>query len=195
MEQFMEHQIRSWPMIVLLTMLMAVASGIGNWISSYLMLSSKSQEVMNNAEISLRAKGTEVHCDALKDAASLASEIDFSTDKGYANAIVLSELIQGKAIEQFRKIPDEQVRAEQLAFEKRASTIIPLLSEYEEQILGEVTLNHYVVTQLRTSRIPPSERALPSDGGFNANNNLRGIRENARMLANIYRQKCTRYTD
>lgn len=191
----MEHQSRSWPMIVLLTMLMALASGIGNWISSYLMLSSKSQEVMNNAEISLRAKGTEVHCDALKDAASLASEIDFSADKGYANAIVLSELIQGKAIEQFRKIPDEQVRAEQLAFEKRASTIIPLLSEYEEQILGEVTLNHYVVTQLRTSRIPPSERASPSDGGFNANNNLRGIRENARMLANIYRQKCTRYSD
>lgn len=191
----MESQNRSWPMVVLLTLLMAIATGIGNWFSSYLMLSSKSQEVINNAEISLRAKGAEVHCSALKDAASLASEIDFSADRGYPNIIVFSELIQGKPIEEFRKVPDEQVRAEQLAFEKRASAIIPLLAEREVDILEKVTLNHYVVTQLRTSKIPPKQRASPREGGFNANDNIREIRDNARLMANIYRQKCTRYSD
>ncbi|MBP5958150.1 hypothetical protein ICA16_20950 [Pseudomonas anatoliensis] len=191
----MENQNRSWPVIVVLTLLMAVATGVGNWISSYLMLSSKSQEVINNAEISLRAKGAEVHCEALKNAATLASEIDFSADRGYANAIVFSELIQGKPIEEFRKISDEQVRAEQLQYEKRASAIFPLLAEDEEKILEQVTLNHYVVTQLRTSRVPLYQRTLPSEGGFNANTNLREIRENARTLANTYRTKCTRYAD
>ncbi|MBB4057333.1 MULTISPECIES: hypothetical protein [Pseudomonas] len=188
----MESNNHAWPTALVLTLLMTLASGVGNWISSYLMLSSKSQEIINNSEISLRAKGAEVHCDALKDAASLASEIDFSADRGYANAIVFSELIRGKSIEEFRKIPDEQIRAEQLQFEKRASTIVPLLAENESKILEQVTLNHYVVTQLRTSTVPLSGRLSPSEGGFNANTNIREIRESARALANLYRTKCTR---
>ena len=80
---------------------------------------------------------------------------------------------------------------EQLAYEKRASALVPLLTEEEAEILNRVTLHHYVVTRLRTNKVPAELRASPRDGGFDANQELQGIRDGGTSLAATYRQRCT----
>ena len=66
-----------------------------------------------------------------------------------------------------------------------------MLTEEEAKILNSVTLHHYVVTSLRTSKVPPELRASPREGGFNANEELQGIRDGGALLAATYRQSCT----
>lgn len=170
---------------------MSIATGIGTVCSSYLLLSVKNKEEVNRAEIARKARGAEMHCDKLREAASLAAEIEFSADRGYPNNVSLSDLLAGDTFEEHQKVPREVIIDEQLAYEKRASAIVPMLTEEEAEILNRVTLHHYVVTSLRTSRAPPELRTSPREGGFNANEELQSIRDGGALLAATYRQSCT----
>ncbi|MNI82334.1 hypothetical protein D3C73_1390340 [compost metagenome] len=81
--------------------------------------------------------------------------------------------------------------SEQLAYEKRASALVPMLSEDEAKVLSRVTLHHYVVTRMRTSTVPAEMRVSVADGGFDANEELKGIRDGGAALAATYRRQCT----
>jgi hypothetical protein len=138
-----------------------------------------------------RAKGTQLACEKLQASASLAAEINFSADRGYPNAVHASDIALGKAKVGQLTVPQAQIVAEQLAFEKRASELIPFLEEPETELLNRTTLHHYVVTRLRTSDVPLEQRARPSEGGFDANAEIAGIRAGAQKLAAVYRATCT----
>ncbi|PVZ15367.1 hypothetical protein SAMN05660463_01130 [Pseudomonas sp. URIL14HWK12:I9] len=182
---------KRWHVAIFLTIVMSIATGIGNVCSSYLLLSVKNEEEVRRAEIARRARGAEMHCDKLREAASLAAEIEFSADRGYPNIVSISDLLAGETFEQHQKVPREVILDEQLAYEKRASALVPMLTEEEAKVLNRVTLHHYVVTSLRTSKVPPELRASPREGGFNANDELQAIRDGGALLAAIYRQSCT----
>ncbi|PYB70538.1 hypothetical protein DMX11_21950 [Pseudomonas sp. LB-090624] len=186
-----EIESKRWHVAIFLTIVMSIATGIGNLCSSYLLLTVKNEEEMDRAEIARKARGAEMHCDKLREAASLAAEIEFSADRGYPNSISISDLLAGETFEQHQKVPREVIIDEQLAYEKRASALVPMLTEEEARILNRVTLHHYVVTGLRTSKVPPELRASPREGGFNANEELQGIRDGGALLAATYRQICT----
>lgn len=187
----MDFENKPWHIAVALTLVMSLATGLGNLGSSYLLISAKNREEIDKAEIARKAKGAEMHCEKLREAASLAAEIEFSADRGYPNIVRLSDLMTGATAEQLRKVPDQQVIDELLAYEKRASALIPLLTEEEAALLNRITLHHDVVTQLRTSKVPVEQRVSPRDGGFNANSELNDIRLSSSELAAAYRLRCT----
>lgn len=182
---------RPWHIAAALTIVMSIATGIGNYVSQYLLLSVKSKEEAEKAVVERRAKGEQLHCDKLQGGATLAAQIEFSADRGYPNAVLLSDLILGTDTGRAPKIPHAEIEAEQLALEKRAAEIIPFLAETEADILSRITLHHHVVTRMRSSKVPLNQRALPSDGGFDSNKELAGIREGAAKLASLYRAGCT----
>lgn len=186
-----EIESKPWHVACFLTIVMSIATGIGTVCSSYLLLTIKNEEEVSRAEIARKARGAEMHCDKLREAASLAAEIEFSADRGYPNRVSISDLLAGETFEQHQKVPREVIIDEQLAYEKRASALVPMLTENEARILNRVTLHHYVVTSLRTSKVPPELRASPREGGFNANEELQGIRDGGALLAATYRQICT----
>ncbi|MGF6153832.1 hypothetical protein [Pseudomonas fluorescens] len=182
---------KPWHVAAVLTVVMSIATGLGNFVSSSLLLSVKHQEEMDRTEIERKAKGAQLHCEKLREAASLAAEIEFSADRGYPNIVRLSDLTAGATVEQLKKVPDQQIVDEQLAYEKRASALSPLMTTEEAIILNHITLHHFVVTQMRTSKVPVEQRVSPNEGGFNANNELDGIRSGAATLAAAYRLRCT----
>lgn len=184
----MELENKKWQVAVLLTAVMALATGIGNLGSSYMLLFVKSQEEVDKARIARRAKGAELHCEKLQESASLAAEIEFSADRGYSDEHRLADLFSDEAGTQRKK--NLAFASEQLALEKRASALIPILSEGEAEILGRITLHHYVVTRMRTSAVPLKLRVAETEGGFNANDELNGIREGGKALAALYRRQC-----
>lgn len=61
-----------------------------------------------------------MHCDKLREAASLAAEIGFSADRD-PNIVRLDDLLAGEIGEQHQKVPNQMIIDEQLAYEKRAS--------------------------------------------------------------------------
>lgn len=191
LEPKLEIENKPWHIALFLTITMSIATGIGTVCSSYLLLSVKNEEEVNRAETARKARGAEMHCDKLHEAASLAAEIGFSADRGYPNIVRLDDLLAGETFEQHQKAPREVIIDEQLAYEKRASALIPMLTEEEAKILNRVTLHHYVVTRLRTSKVPAELRAPSREGGFDANQELRGIRDGGASLAATYRQRCT----
>jgi len=170
---------------------MSIATGIGTYVSSYLLLSVKMKEETEKAAIERRAKGTQVRCEKLQASASLAAEIEFIADRGYPNTIVASDIVLGNDKDETTLVPDSKIVAEQLAFERRASELIPFLSEPEAEVLNRTTLHHYVVTRMRTSPAPATQRPPPSQGGLDANAELAGIRAGAARLAAAYRTACT----
>jgi len=190
-EPKVEIENKPWHIAWFLTIIMSLATGIGTVCSSYLLLYVKNEEEANRAETARKARGAEIHCDKLREAASLAAEIGFSADRGYPNIVRLDDLLAGETFEQHQKVPREVIIDEQLAYEKRASALVPLLTEEEAEILNRVTLHHYVVTRLRTNKVPAELRASPRDGGFDANQELQGIRDGGTSLAATYRQRCT----
>lgn len=185
----MEFENKRWHVAALLTVVMAFATGIGNLGSSYLILSVKNQEESDRSEIARRAKGAELHCEKLREGASLAAEIEFSADRGYPDALRLADLLSDAVGAQGKQ--NLTLASEQLAYEKRASALVPMLSEDEAKILSRVTLHHYVVTRMRTSTVPAEMRVPIAEGGFNANEELNGIREGGAELAASYRRQCT----
>jgi hypothetical protein len=182
---------RPWYAVGGLMLVISIASGIGSCVSQYLLLPVKAKEEAEKAVIQTRAKGAQLHCEKLQAGATLAAQIEFSADRGYPNTVLLSELIFGTDKDRAPKVPQAEIKAEQLALEKSASELIPFLSEAEAAILNRVTLHHYVVTSLRTSKAAPRQRAVPSEGGFDANQELAGIRESATKLAAVYRAACS----
>jgi hypothetical protein len=185
----LELENKKWQVAVLLAVAMAFATGIGNLGSSYMLLLVKSQEEADKAEIATRAKGAGLHCEKLLESASLAAEIEFSADRGYTKARRHIDLFSDEAGTQRQQ--NMTLASEQLAFEKRASALIPMLSEDEAKTLSQVTLHNYVVTRMRTSTVPPEMRVAVTEGGFDANEELNGIREGGAALAVSYRRKCT----
>lgn len=179
-----------WPIAIALTFIMSVATALGTAASSYFFLSARIQEAKESAVVERKAKGAMVQCEKLQFSASLAAEIEFSADRGYPNAVHLSEIIRNGGKRPPPKVPDIMIREEQLAFEKRASELIPFLSEEEAKMLGNITLHHYVITQMRTSKVPVEQRYSTGKGGFNANEELNDIRGGMRALASSYRRKC-----
>ena len=182
---------RPWHVAAALTVVMSIATAIGTSSSTYLLLGAKMREETDRAAVERRAKGAQLACEKLQASASLAAEINFSADRGYPNTFLASDIALGKAkVGQFA-VPMASIVAEQLAFEKRASELIPFLAEPDAEVLNRTTLHHYVVTSLRTSDIPPEKRVPPSEGGFDANAELTGIRTGAAKLAAAYRTTCT----
>lgn len=176
---------------IVLTIVMSFATAIGTYLSSLLLISVKAKEEAEKVVIERKAKGMLLYCEKLQLAASLAAEIEFSADRGYPNRITLEDIAFSAKNRNLQKVPESQIKLDQLSKEKRASELIPFLSESEANVLNRITLHHYVVTQLRTSRVPVSYRIPPAQGGFNANDEINGIREGAAKLASIYRTKCT----
>lgn len=189
----MEIEKPRWYHAAGLAIVMGIATALGNLASSYLLLNSKIKEETEKAAVERRAKGAQLHCEKLQLGASLASEIEFRADRGYPNIILLSELMAGAKESDFMKVPEQQIRDEQLAFEKRASELIPFLDEHEAGFLNLVTLHHYVLTQMRTSKVPVAQRVAPKDGGFDANHELDTMRKATSQLASIYRSTCSEY--
>jgi len=174
MDSLVDIEKKPWHVAVLLTVIMSIATAIGTFVSSYILLPVKMKEEAEKAAIERKAKGAQLHCEKLQLAASLAAEIEFSADRGYSN-----------------RTPDDKLLAEQLLLEKRAAELVPFLVEGESEVLRKVTLHHYVVTQLRTSKVPVSQRVPPGQGGFDANNELDEVRRGAAALASSYRASCT----
>jgi len=182
-----------WYVAAALTIVMSIATAIGTLASSYLLLGVKVREEADKAAVERRAKGAQLACEKLLASASLAAEINFSADRGYPNAVHASDIASGKATLGQFSVPEAQIVAEQLAFEKRASGLVPFLDESEAEVLNRTTLHHYVVTRLRTSDAVPVQR-LPSGGNsFDANSELNSIRVGAAELAAAYREKCTEH--
>ncbi|MFS8174150.1 hypothetical protein [Vreelandella titanicae] len=187
----MEIEKRPWHVAIALTFFMSIATAIGTFASSYLLLGAKMREETERAAVERRAKGAQLACEKLQASATLAAEINFSADRGYLNAVRLSDIELEKENIDRLKVPTAQIMAEQLEFEKRASELILFLTESEAEILNRTTLHHYVVTSLRTSKVPPEQRVPPREGGFDANTELAGIRDGATRLAAAYRIACT----
>ncbi|WP_141243417.1 hypothetical protein [Vreelandella boliviensis] len=187
----MEIEKRPWHVAVALTVVMSIATTIGTSASSYLLLGAKMREETERAAVELRAKGSQLACEKLQASVTLAAEINFSADRGYLNAIRLSDIPVGNTSLGGLAVPTAQINAEQLEFERRASELIPFLAESEAEILNRTTLHHYVVTSLRTSEVPLDQRVPPREGGFDANTELIGIRDGAARLADAYRIACT----
>jgi hypothetical protein len=184
---------RPWHVAFALTVVMSIATAIGNFASTYLLLGAKMKEEAEMAAVERRAKGAQLACEKLQASATLAAEINFSADRGYPNAIRLSDIVLGKAKLGQLAVPKDQIIEEQRAFEKRASELIPFLAESDAEVLNRTTLHHFLVTSLRTSEVPSEQRVSPQKGGFDANTELAGIRDGAAKLATAYRAACTEH--
>lgn len=187
----MEIEKRHWLVAAALTVVMSVSTGIGTFASSYMMLPLKMKEEAEKAAVERKAKGMQIQCEKLQMSASLAAEIEFSADRGYPGS--LTEALATPAANKPLplQISHKKLLDDQLALERRATELIPFLSEGEAKIIQSVTLHHYVVTQLRTSKVPPNERVPPNEGGFDANDELNLIRSGAVEMAKAYRSRCT----
>lgn len=188
----LEIEKRPWFVVAALTVVMSISTGIGTFLSSYMMLPIKMKEESEKAAVERKAKGMQIHCEKLQISASLAAEIEFGADRGYPS-ISLTEALAARAANKSlpKKISDKKLLDDQLALERRATELIPFLSESESKILQSVVLHHYVVTQMRTSNIQSNKRVLSSEGGFNASDELNQIRSGASEMAKAYRAKCT----
>lgn len=174
-------KLRSLPGAALWTIVIAVATALGTGLSSYFMLPFAMQELSARASADRRAKGEELHCQTLRTAASLAAEINYAADRGYAATIpagVVAPVPPG-------------LLADKIAFEKRAAQLTPLLTATEADWLDTVLLHHHVLVSMRTSAVPTNMRATAAEGGFEANAEIRQIRESTNRLAAHYRQNCT----
>ncbi|WP_146172011.1 hypothetical protein [Pseudoduganella armeniaca] len=191
----MEIEKRPWFVAAALTIVMSVSTGIGTFVSSYVMLPMKMKEKAEKAVVERKAKGMQVRCEKLQMSASLAAEIQFAADRGYPS-VSLAKALAAKAANKplSQKISDKRLLDDQLALEKRATELIPFLSESEAETLQSVVLHHFVLTQMRTSKAPENERVPPSAGGFDGNDELNRIRSGASEIARAYRARCTENT-
>lgn len=65
------------------------------------------------------------------------------------------------------------------------------VSEDEAKVLSRVTLHHYAVTRMHTSTVPAEMRVSVAEGGGDANEELKAIRDGGSALAATYRRQCT----
>ncbi|MEB5698622.1 hypothetical protein MXM31_21000 [Klebsiella aerogenes] len=92
---------------VIFTLLITIATGLGNVLSAFFMLDVKKQETEDNRLADARRRATELHCMKLEQSASLAAEIVFRADSGYPNRVTLSDLVYGGEMPA-KRVPDEK---------------------------------------------------------------------------------------
>lgn len=164
---------RTWRVILILTLAMSVATIIGNLISSSILGGARLEEATAKAAIERRARGAQFHCDKLRQAASLAAEIDFRVTRNESGATNLGNLTGKGRIIRSARADGSEIEQEQRAFEKRTSELIPFLERTEALLLEEITLSHDAITnpqqgagerrmQLRVAAASP-EVATPRD--------------------------------
>jgi len=174
---------------VIFTLLITIATGLGNVLSAFFMLDVKRQETEDNRLADARRSAAELHCTKLEESASLAAEIVFRADRGYPNTVTLSDLMYGREMPA-KRVSDEKIKEEQRDLEHRVFGLLPYLLPDEAQIMEKITLQHIVVTEMRTSRVPAERRALPSEGGFNFNNEMNELRSAGSLMGQMFREKC-----
>ncbi|HAU6732971.1 TPA: hypothetical protein JEL83_002887 [Salmonella enterica subsp. enterica serovar Elisabethville] len=176
---------------VIFTLLITFATGLGNVLSAFFMLDVKKLEVEDNLNADARRRATELHCSKLQESASLAAEIVFRADRGYPNTVTLEDVMYaGKMPE--KRVPDEKIKEEQRNLEHKVFALLPYLLPDEAIIMEKVTLQHIVVTGMRTSKVPVRLRAPPSEGGYNFNNEMNELRRAGSLMGQVFREKCMR---
>lgn len=176
---------------VIFTLLITIATGLGNVLSAFFMLDVKKQEVEDNLHADARRRATELHCTKLQESASLAAEIVFSADRGYPNTVTLHDLMYGGKMPE-KRVSDEKINEEQKNLEHEVFGLLPYLLPDEAQIMEKVTLQHIVVTGMRTSKVPDERRSPPSEGGFNFNNEMNELRSAGVLMGQMFRERCMR---
>ncbi len=174
---------------VIFTLLITIATGLGNVLSAFFMLDVKKQETEDNRLADVRRRATELHCTKLEQSASLAAEIVFRADRGYPNTVTLSDLMYGEE-KPAKRVSDEKIVEEQRELEHKVFGLLPYLLPDEAQIMEKVTLQHIVITGMRTSQVPAERRAPPSAGGFDFNNEMNELRSAGSMMGQMFRAKC-----
>lgn len=174
---------------VIFTLLITIATGLGNVFSAFFMLDVKKQETEDNLLADARRRATELHCTKLEESASLAAEIVFRADRGYPNTVTLSDLMYGGKMPA-KRVSDEKIEEEQRDLEHKVFGLLPYLLPDEAQVMEKVTLQHIVVTGMRTSKVPVARRAPPSEGGFNFNNEMNELRSAGSLMGQMFREKC-----
>jgi len=174
---------------VIFTLSITIATGLGNVLSAFFMLDVKKQETEDNRLADARRRATELHCTKLEQSASLATEIVFRADRGYPNTVTLSDLIYAGEMPA-KRVSDEKIEEEQRDLEHKVFGLLPYLLPDEAQVLEKVTLQHIVVTGMRTSKIPVERRAPPSEGGFDFNNEMNELRSAGSVMGQMFREKC-----
>lgn len=174
---------------VIFTLLITIATGLGNVLSAFFMLDVKKQETEDNRLADARRRASELHCTKLEQSASLAAEIVFRADRGYPNTVTLSDQMYGEKNSATR-VSDEKIVKEQRELEHKVFGLLPYLLPDEAQVMEKVTLQHIVVTELRTSKVPAERREPPSKGGFNFNNEMNELRSAGSLMGQMFREKC-----
>ncbi|QIB19496.1 hypothetical protein G3M73_10010 [Escherichia coli] len=174
---------------VIFTLLITIATGLGNVLSAFFMLDVKKQETEDNRLADARRRATELHCTKLEQSASLATEIVFRADRGYPNTVTLADLNYGGEMPA-KRVSDEKIEEEQRELEHKVFGLLPYLLPDEAQVLEKVTLQHIVVTGMRTSKVPVERRAHPSEGGFDFNNEINELRSAGSLMGQMFREKC-----
>lgn len=174
---------------VIFTLLITIATGLGNVLSAFFMLDVKKQETEDNRLADARRRASELHCTKLEQSASLAAEIVFRADRGYPNTVTLSDLMYGEG-KPAKRVSDEKIVEEQRELEHKVFGLLPYLLPDEAQVMEKVTLQHIVVTGLRTSKVPAERRAPPSKGGFDFNNEMNELRSAGSLMGQMFRAKC-----
>ncbi|HID8401903.1 TPA: hypothetical protein ACXIJH_002181 [Serratia marcescens] len=176
---------------VIFTLLITIATGLGNVFSAFFMLDVKKQETEDNLHADARRRATELHCTKLEESASLAAEIVFRADRGYPNTVTLHDLMLiygGKMPE--KRVPDEKIKEDQKNLEHKVFGLLPYLLPDEAQTMEKVTLQHIVVTGMRTSKVPAERRESSSEGGFNFNNEMHELRNAGARMGQMFRERC-----
>ena len=206
----MDMDRRSWHVALVLAVVMSFATAVGNLASSYVLFGTKVKEEAAKARVERRARGAQLHCEKLQQAASLAAEIDFRASRGDANAMSLGKLLRGIKTSKPSDAAWVETEKEQRAFEKRAFELMPFLEKSEAALMEEITLHHDVLMNLKqwggeqpgnvkvaafASGDEKERRSIRGTPGeppsFNAHQGLAVLRTNAAELAQIYRLKCT----
>ncbi|HGU9824231.1 TPA: hypothetical protein ACNFPD_003325 [Enterobacter cancerogenus] len=176
---------------IIFTLLITFATGMGNVLSAFFMLNVKKQEVEDTQLAEARRRATELHCLKLQESASLAAEIVFRADRGYPNNVSLYELMY-EDIRPTKRVPDDQIKEEQKNLEHQVFGLLPYLQPDEAQVMKQVTLQHFIVTAMRTSKVP-AERRRPSDEGrFDFNKEMQKLRDGGDFMGQIFRERCMR---
>ncbi|HHR5914071.1 TPA: hypothetical protein ACS7WR_003748, partial [Providencia alcalifaciens] len=89
-----------------------------------------------------------------------------------------------------KRVSDEEIKKEQRELEYQVFGLLPYLLPDEAQVMEKVTLQHIVVTEMRTSKVPIEHRAQPSEGGFNFNNEMNELRSAGSLMSQMFREKC-----
>lgn len=95
---------------VIFTLLITLATGLGNVFSAFFMLNVKKQENEDIMHADARRRATELHCTKLEESASLAAEIVFRADRGYPNAMTLYDLMYDGEMPA-KRVSDEKNKA------------------------------------------------------------------------------------